>query len=144
MQRSSRFLSGIPRRLREERRLIAFATTLAFAAGCLMYLRYNVTVFGMPLPLFTGLFYAGFIGTAVTVTTLLLPALRSLVEAVAISRFGVALAAFVSPEFGVKLIASPILSATVVLLGAFAIRRLLALESLSRWSVTATARGARA
>lgn len=112
------FLPTCLHRLRTERRLLVFVTAMAFLAGVLLYLRYDIWVRGMPLPLFTGLLYATFVGTAAAVTLMVVPALRLMIEAVAISRLGVAVAAFGVPEFGAKLIASPIFSATVVILGA--------------------------
>lgn len=129
------FSARVVQRLRRETRLLGFVTALAFLAGFVMYLRYDVTVRGMPLPLFTGLVYAGFVGTAATVVSLILPALRAMIEAAAISRLGVALAAYGMPEFGLKLAMSPLLSATFVVLGAIVVRKLFCFETLARWSV---------
>jgi hypothetical protein len=125
------------RRLREARRLILFATGMAFAAGVIAFLRHDVTVHGMPLPLFTGLLYAGFVGAAATVTGVALPALGPFVEATAIARLGAAVLAFGSPEAGAALQQSPLLGATVVVGGAVVIRWLAALPAARRWPALA-------
>lgn len=118
------FLPTCLHRLRTERRLLVFVTAMAFLAGVLLYLRYDIWVRGMPLPLFTGLLYATFVGTAAAVTLMVVPALRIMIEAVAISRLGVAVAAYGMPAFGAKLITSPIFSATVVILAAIAVKEI--------------------
>lgn len=130
-------LATAVQRFREAQRLILFATLLSFAAGVMTFLRYDLVVHGMPLPLFTGLLYAGFVGTAAAVTSIVLPALRAMIEAAAISRFGVALAAFGLPEFGAAIQQSPLFSATLIVAGAIAIRKLLATGRFARLSVGA-------
>lgn len=116
--------SRLAQRLREARRLLAVVTLLAFAAGGLMYLRYDAVVFGMPLAVFTGLTYAVVVGTAAAITLVVLPALAAMIEAMALARFGVALAAAGFPDFGLALVTSPMLSATTIVLGAVVVRRL--------------------
>ncbi|MCV2871425.1 hypothetical protein OEZ71_03855 [Defluviimonas sp. WL0050] len=137
MSATPSLLTRFARRLRRETRLLRFVIGLSFLAGFVMYMRYDVIVMGMPMPIFTGLFYAAFIGTTATIVSLLLPALRTMIEAAAISRLGVALAAYGVPEFGLKLAMSPLLSATVIILGAVLVRKLFRTEAFAHWSVLA-------
>jgi hypothetical protein len=124
LQLARTLFAHLRRRLRDNRRVLAIATLLAFAAGGLMYLRYDAVVFGMPLAVFTGLTYAVVVGTAAAITLVVLPALATMIEAVALARFGVALAAAGFPDFGQALVTSPMLSATTIVLGAVVVRRL--------------------
>jgi hypothetical protein len=124
MQLARTLFAHLCRRLRDNRRVLAVATLLAFAAGGLMYLRYDAVVFGMPLAVFTGLTYAVVVGTAAAITLVVLPALAAMIEAVAVSRFAVALAAAGFPDFGQAMVTSPMLSATTIVLGAVVVRRL--------------------
>lgn len=127
----------IGQRLRAARGLILFATIMAFAAGVIGFLRHDVTVHGLPLPLFTGLVTALVVGAAATATSVLLPALAAFVEATAIARLMAALAAFSHPEFGAAMQQSPFLAATVVVGGAIALRRLASLPVAQRSPVLA-------
>lgn len=130
-------LALVGQRLRAARRLILFATLMAFAAGVIGFLRHDITVHGVPLPLFTGLVTALVVGTAATVTSVLLPALAAFVEATAIARLAAAVAAFGHPEFGAAMQHSPLLAATVVVGGALVICRLTAHPAAREWSVIA-------
>ena len=123
------------KRLRAARRLILFATLMAFAAGVIGFLRHDITVHGVPLPIFTGLVTALVVGSAATLTSVLLPALAAFVEATA--RLAAAGAAFCYPELGTVLQQSPLLSATVVVGGAIALRRLAELPAARRSPVLA-------
>src|SRR5690606_11529179 len=130
----------VGRRLRAARRLILFATLMAFAAGVIGFLRHDITVHGVPLPLFTGLLTATVVGVAATLTSVLLPALAAFVEATAIARLAAAVAAFGHPEFGTAMQQSPLLAATVVVGGALVIRRLTTHPGAREWSVIASLR----
>ncbi|WP_347310485.1 hypothetical protein [Defluviimonas sp. SAOS-178_SWC] len=121
-------------RFRDARRLILFATLMAFTAGVVTYLRYDMTVGILPLPLYTGLVYAVLIGAAATISSIVLPVLGAFIEATAISRLGVALAAYGSPDFGLALQQSPFLSATAVVGGAILIRKATAHPSAQGWA----------
>lgn len=122
----------VAQRLRAARHLILFATFMAFAAGVIAFLRYDISVRGLPLPIFTGLVYASLVGTAVTVTSVALPALAAFVEATAISRLVAAIAAIAMPEFGHAMQTSPFPGATVVVAGAIVIRKLTTLVTARR------------
>ncbi|MDW4549837.1 hypothetical protein R5H32_10770 [Defluviimonas sp. D31] len=121
----SSLTARISQRFSEARRLILFATVMAFAAGVVSFLRYDVAIHGLPLPIITGALYALFVGTAATVTSVLLPALCAMIEAVAISRFGVAVVAFGAPDFGLALHQSPLFGAAAVIGGAVLVRKLM-------------------
>lgn len=125
------------KRLRAARRLILFATLMAFAAGVIGFLRHDITVHGVPLPIFTGLVTALVVGSAAALTSVLLPSLAAFVEATAIPRLAAAVAAFCYPEFGTVMQQSPLLSATVVVGGAVALRRLASLPAARRSPVFA-------
>lgn len=125
------------KRLRAARRLILFATLMAFAAGVIGFLRHDITVHGVPLPIFTGLVTALVVGSAAALTSVLLPSLAAFVEATAIARLAAAVAAFCYPEFGTVMQQSPLLSATVVVGGAIALRRLAELPAARRSPVLA-------
>ncbi|MEZ5797184.1 MAG: hypothetical protein R3D63_06735 [Paracoccaceae bacterium] len=79
----------------QQRRALRVAA-LAFAAGVLLYLRHPGHVGALPVPLYTGLLYAGLITPAAVLTALFLPALTALSDAVQLSRlaFASAVAAF--------------------------------------------------
>lgn len=127
--------STIATRFHDARGLVLFATTLAFAAGVIGFLRHGGAVYGLPVPLFTGLVYAAFVGTAALATSIALPALGAMIGAVAISRLGTAVLSFGWPDFGTALQHSPMLSATVVVGGALVVRRLAPERAFARWSV---------
>lgn len=127
----------VAQRLRAARHLILFATLMAFAAGVIGFLRHDLTVHGVPLPLFTGLVTALIVGTAATAISVVLPAHAAFVEATAIARLAAAVAAFGYPEFGTALQQSPFLSATVVVGGAITLRCLASLPAARRSPVFA-------
>ena len=128
----SSLTARISQRFSEARRLILFATVMAFAAGVVSFLRYDVAIHGLPLPIITGALYALFVGTAATVTSVLLPALCAMIEAVAISRLGVAVAAFGAPDFGLALHQSPLFGAAAVIGGAILVRKLMGVRRITQ------------
>jgi hypothetical protein len=126
---------GLPwlRRVYRERRRLAFVSLMAFVAGYLLYRGIPGQAFGLPIPIFTGLFYAAFVGTAAVATTLLLPRLRFTLEMVAISR--VVFATFVSffPEILRPVLDNPFQNATTVIVGAAAAHWLVSSGLLDRF-----------
>ena len=108
-----------------ERRRLGFVTTLAFMSGVLLYSNVPVEVYGMPVSLLTGLIYAGVVGPAALLTILFLPALRFMIEAVAVSRLMMAIGVFHFPEFGMKIVASPMITALIVVTGGAIISRMI-------------------
>lgn len=112
----------IPRHVYFERRRLTLAGVLAFVAGYALYAHVSATVFGMPLPLFTGLCYAGLVVPAAAGTSYFMPNLRRLIEGVAVSRLGFALWVVVAQAW--EIAASPLASATIVVGGAFLLLQL--------------------
>ncbi len=98
---------------------------MAFASGYLLYAQFTQQVLGMPLPVFTGLFYAVFITIAATLICLFLPRLTVTIESVALSRLSLALAATALPKLSHLMIASPLVNATLVVLIAAGIHHML-------------------
>lgn len=94
-------------------------------AGAIFYLRANVQVMGVPVPLLTGAIYAGVVGPIALLCCLFLPSLRFMIEAVAVSRLAFACFVYYVPEIGYKILASPFLTALVVVTGGALVSRLI-------------------
>lgn len=116
------FARSSMQRLRGNLSRLGMVIALAFVAGVLFYANYRFEVLGMPLPVYTGLLYAVVIGFVGAVVYACLPGLQLMMETVAISRLGIAVWAFNNPEQGAQLLASPLVSATLVIAGAIVIR----------------------
>ena len=112
----------IPQHIYFERRRLTLAGVLAFAAGYALYAHIHATVFGLPFPVFTGLFYAVVVMFAAAVTSYFLPNLRKLIDSVAVARLGFAI--WVVSVHGQDIAASPLARATVVVGGAIFLLRL--------------------
>ncbi len=107
-----------------DRRRIAFVVSLAFVAGYVLYLRHGGQVLGVPVPVFTGLVYAVFIGLATLLTGVILPGLRFATEAIAVSRLILALVIWTAPALAHPIMSQPLISATIVVGGAVLLQRL--------------------
>lgn len=105
--------------LRQKRGRIAFVTVLAFFSGVVLYLRTDILILGIPLPLVTGLLYAAIIGPATIAIFAFLPALSRMIENLALSRLSVSVFVFIFPGPGDVLLASPHLMAAFVVAGGF-------------------------
>ncbi len=116
-------LFGIGHAIYRERRRLAFVTILAFIGGYLFYARLDIQVFGLPAAVVTGLIYAAVIAPVALLVCLFLPSLRFMIEAVAVSRLCVACIVYSFPEVGAVILASPILTAVIVVGFAVAISR---------------------
>ena len=116
---------GLGARIYCERRRLAFVTSLAFLAGVIFYLRADHQVMGVHVSLVTGAVYAGIIGPTALFFCVVLPSIRFMIEAIAISRLGLSVFVFSLPEWGYKLLSSPMLTAAVIVLGGIAVSRLL-------------------
>lgn len=108
-----------------DRRRLAFVTTLAFIAGVFFYAHLEARIWGLPLPVVTGLIYAAIVGPVALIICAFLPSMRFLIEAVAISRLLLSLAVFTFPAVGAHVLASPLLTAMIVVSGGGLISRLL-------------------
>ena len=107
-------LAGLKQAFYQERRRIYFVTLLAFVAGILFYDHVDHQIAGLPGPFAIGLIYAALIGFAATVICLIAPSFRFMIEAIAISRLGVATLAYYAPGVGDVIIADPLLNAVIV------------------------------
>ena len=110
--------------LRGQSKRIARVTALAFLAGALFYLRHDIFVFGIPLPLMTALLYAAIIAPSTFAILMFLPAWGAMIEYLALSRFFVASAVFYFPTIGPDLLASPLLMAAFIIAGGILIARI--------------------
>ncbi len=108
-----------------ERRRLAFVITMAFAAGFLFYLRADLYIHGIHVSFVTGLIYALVVGAAALVVCLALPSMRFMIEAVAVSRLMLSLLVIAAPDIGFKILASPMLTAFLVVMGGALISRLI-------------------
>lgn len=106
---------------------------LAFLAGFLLYLDHPGHVGALPAPLYVGLLYAGLITPAAVATSVFLPGLTRLSDAVQIARLAFATAVALFPALLRPLADQPMLSATLVILGGMAIVAL-----SRRWPALAT------
>lgn len=112
-------------RIYRERRRLLLVTALAFLAGYIFYLRADTQLFGLPVPVVTGAIYAGIVGPTALFFCLVLPSIRFMIEAVAVSRLLFSIFVFGVPDIGYRILASPFLTAAVVVLGGIAVSRLI-------------------
>lgn len=116
---------GLGRRIYRERRRLLLVTTLAFLAGYIFYMRVDHEIGGVPIPLLTGAIYAGVVGPAALFFCLIMPSIRFMIEAVAVSRLLFSVFVFSAPDIGYRILASPLLTAFVVVTGGVFISRLI-------------------
>lgn len=116
---------GLGRRIYRERKRLAVVTCLAFTAGYIFYLRTDAELWGLPIPVVTGAIYAGIVGPAALFFCLVMPSIRFMIEAVAVSRLLFSVFVFSVPDIGYRILASPFLTAFVVVTGGFVISRLI-------------------
>lgn len=117
--------SGLGRKIYRERRRLLLVTTLAFLAGYIFYMRADAEIWGLPVPVVTGAIYAGVVAPTALFFCLVLPSIRFMIEAVAISRLAFSVFVFSLPDIGYRILASPFLTAAVVVLGGIAVSRLI-------------------
>ena len=111
--------------IHRERRRLAFVSFMAFLAGFLFYLRADFYINGVHIAVVTGAVYALVVGMSALVVCLLLPSMRFMIEAVAVSRLCLSFFVLAAPNIGYKVLASPMLTAFLVVLGGALISRLL-------------------
>ncbi len=97
-----------------ERRRLAFVGILAFLAGYFFYARSDVLIYGWPIEVVTGLLYAGVIVPVAFVVCVLFPSIRFLLEAIAVTRFLLAMLVYTYPTFGAVILDLPVLAALIV------------------------------
>lgn len=105
-------------------RRVAWVTLLAFLAGTVFYLRTDVLIHGVPVPILTGLAYAAVVGPTTLAICIFWPAVSTLVECIAVSRLVVSGFVFAFPDAGNRLLANPAILACLVILGALILRRI--------------------
>lgn len=118
-------LLGTLSRLHRERRRLCFVTALAFLSGYIMYLQSELQVWGLHIAWVTGGIYACVVGAFALLICLFVPSMRFMIEAVAISRLGISVVVFALPELGVRLLADPFITASVIVAGGFLVSRAL-------------------
>ncbi|WP_413719583.1 hypothetical protein [Silicimonas sp. MF1-12-2] len=116
---------GLGRRIYRERRRLLFVTSLAFLAGYIFYLRAGHEVWGLPVPVVTGAIYAGVVGPTALFFCLVLPSIRFMIEAIAVSRLLFSIFVFSVPDIGYSILASPFLTAFVVVTGGIVVSRVI-------------------
>lgn len=107
-------MSGLGHAIYRERRRLTFVTGMAFIAGVLFYARLDAIAFGMPAEIIIGLIYAAVVGPVALLVCVFLPSFRFMVDAVAVSRFLVACFVYAFPGPGSVILASPALTAVIV------------------------------
>jgi hypothetical protein len=117
-------MASLARRIWRERRRTGLVAGLAAISGALFYSHISATVAGIPLPLFIGVLYGIAFGLATLTVSLIAPRLRFAMEAFAVARLLYALTAAAVPGIAYAAITTPLLNATVVVLGGIAIARL--------------------
>lgn len=118
-------VNRITRHIQTQRRRLVTSGLLAFVAGFALYAHVHATAFGLPFPVFTGLFYAIAVVLAAAVSSFVFPRLRRLIDGTALSRLGFAGWVVLGQHHDIA--ASPLLSATIVVGGA-----ILLIEASSR------------
>ena len=131
-------MASLARRIWRERRRTGLVAGLAAISGALFYSHIPATVAGIPLPLFIGALYGIAFGLATLTVSLIAPRLRFAMEAFALARLLYALAAAAVPGIAYAAITTPLLNATVVVLGGIAIARLACTAPVTRLRRPAT------
>jgi hypothetical protein len=109
----------------KERRRLGFVVFTAFLAGVLFYLQSPVFVGGIHISLITGAIYALVVGVAALVVCIVFPAMRFMIEAIAISRLMLSLFVVCVPHLGFQILANPLLTALLVVSGGILVSRVL-------------------
>ena len=108
-----------------ERRRLLFVVPMAFLAGFVFYLRADLYIYGVHIAIVTGMVYAVVIGFCTLLVCLLLPSMRFMVEAMAISRLTLSFFVLVSPNIGYRILADPFVTAALVVFGGAMISRVM-------------------
>ena len=118
-------LSVLGSHLYQERRRLLFVASMAFLAGVLLYLPAPIYVGAVHISLISGVVYATVVGLAAFFVCLILPSMRFMIEAVAVSRLFFAFFVLAMPQIGFQILANPLLTALLVVAGGAAISRVL-------------------
>lgn len=109
----------------QERKRLAFVAAMAFLAGFLFYLRTDLHIGGIHISLITGSVYAVIVGVCALIVCIVLPSMRFMIEAVAVSRLILSLFVLIAPNIGYAILASPLVTALVTVTGGVAVSRLI-------------------
>jgi hypothetical protein len=117
--------SGFSGTFRESKWLrILLLAHLAGLSGYLIYSSIDIKTGLLPFPVVAGLTYFCVIGATSAILIALKPAFCALLEFMAASRLLLALAVVQNPDLGLRVISSPLLSASLVIGGALVLRLL--------------------
>lgn len=116
---------GLRAILYRDRRRLSFVASMAFLAGFLFYLPSGLVVAGVPLAVVTGAVYAVVVGLAAFIICAVFPAMRFMIEAVAVSRLFLSVAFLLLPKAGAIILSSPFLTALFVVGGGVFVSRLM-------------------
>ena len=116
---------GLLTSIHRERRRLVFVAVLAFLAGVLFYARANLYINGIHVSLIVGAIYAVVVGAVALVVCVLMPSVRFMVEAAAVSRLTLAVFVLAVPDIGYPILASPMMTAFVVVTGAVFVSRVM-------------------
>ncbi len=118
-------LSAFGHMIFRERRRLIFVTVMAFLAGFFFYLNSELSIGGVHIAIVTGTIYAVVVGFAALLVCLFLPSMRFMIEAIAVSRLGLSFFVLAAPEVGAQILASPMMTAFLVVLGGAFVSRVL-------------------
>ena len=108
-----------------ERKRLGFVMAMAFLAGFLFYVRADLFIGGVHLSLITGTLYAAVVGACALVVCIVLPSMRFMIEAVAVSRLILSLFVLFVPSVGYPILANPLITAALTVAGGIAVSRLM-------------------
>lgn len=120
------------RTFHREKRRVAALSFIAFLAGCLFYLRLDAHVAGLPVSILAGLFYAAIVAPVAFMMFIVMPSQTVLMEAMAVSRLGIAVAVVSLPESSTVLISNPALLACAVAGGGLIVHAMIRSGALKR------------
>lgn len=108
-----------------ERKRLAFVAVMAFLAGFLFYVRTDIYLGGIHLSWITGTLYAVVISICALIVCIVLPSMRFMIEAVAVSRLMLSFFVLAVPNIGYTILANPMVTALVTVTGGVAASRLM-------------------
>lgn len=117
--------TGLRALLYRERRRLTLVALLAYVAGFLLFLPSQAYIGNVHISLVTGAVYAGVVGMAAIVICAILPSMRFMMEAVAISRLLLALLILGEPQLRALLLGNPLIMALVLVTGGILVSRLI-------------------
>jgi hypothetical protein len=103
--------------LRTQWRRILVVTLLAAVSGYLIYFRIPLELAGVPVAITAAALYAVVVGGTMFSAVIFLPSITIAMEAFAVSRLAYAAAVAAFPDFGLIALQSPLLGATIVVVG---------------------------